>query len=64
MDPALLAAVRLARAVVRRLTEHRTDLYEAIWRRHSSRLPFSGRPLPPYLRNELGEAARAEGARL
>ncbi|NGO41760.1 Acg family FMN-binding oxidoreductase [Streptomyces ureilyticus] len=63
-DPALLAAVRLAGAIARRPTEHRTDLYEAIWRRHSSRLPFSGRPLPPYLRNELAEAARAEGARL
>ncbi|GKQ37482.1 hypothetical protein ALMP_40190 [Streptomyces sp. A012304] len=45
-------------------TGHRADLYEAIWRRHSSRLPFSGRPLPSYLRNELGEAARVEGARL
>ncbi|MEU5893637.1 hypothetical protein ABZ835_43505 [Streptomyces sp. NPDC047461] len=63
-DPGLLAIVRLAGAVARRPTEHRTDLYEAIWRRRSSRLPFSGRPLPPYLRNELGEAARAEGARL
>lgn len=43
---------------------HRADLYEAIWSRHSSRLPFSGRPLPQSLRNELGEAARMEGARL
>ncbi|MFF8633583.1 Acg family FMN-binding oxidoreductase [Streptomyces pilosus] len=63
-DPGLLAVVRLAGAVTRRPTEHRMDLYEAIWRRHSSRLPFSGLPLPQYLRNELGEAARAEGARL
>ncbi|MFI1921068.1 Acg family FMN-binding oxidoreductase [Streptomyces sp. NPDC020377] len=63
-DPGLLAIVRLAGAAPRRPTEHRADLYEAIWRRHSSRLPFSDRPLPACLRNELGEAARAEGARL
>ncbi|CAM5566657.1 Acg family FMN-binding oxidoreductase [Streptomyces aurantiogriseus] len=63
-DPGLLAIVRLAGSVARRPTEHRADLYEAIWRRHSSRLPFSGRPLSPYLRNELREAARVEGARL
>ncbi|MFD7406830.1 Acg family FMN-binding oxidoreductase [Streptomyces sp. NPDC059866] len=62
-DPGLLAVVRLAGSAARP-TEHRADLYEAIWRRHSSRLPFSGRPLPPYLRNELREAARLEGARL
>ncbi|GAA2271944.1 hypothetical protein GCM10010415_43450 [Streptomyces atrovirens] len=63
-DPGLLAVVRLAGSTGRRSTRHRADLYEAIWRRHSSRLPFSGRPLPPSLRGELGEAARAEGARL
>ncbi|MEU9552042.1 nitroreductase family protein [Streptomyces werraensis] len=62
-DPGLLAIVRLAGSATRP-TGHRADLYEAIWRRHSSRLPFSGRPLAPYLRNELGEAARVEGARL
>lgn len=56
-DPGLLAVVRLAGSAARRPTGHRADLYEAIWRRHSSRLPFSGRQLPPYLRNELGEAA-------
>ncbi|MER6351915.1 nitroreductase family protein [Streptomyces sp. NPDC001634] len=63
-DPGLLAVVRLAGVAARRPMGHRADLYEAIWRRHSSRLPFSGKPLPPYLRKELGEAARAEGARL
>jgi hypothetical protein len=63
-DPGLLAIVRLAGAVARRPTGHRADLYESIWRRHSSRLPYSGRPLPPQLRNELCEAALGEGARL
>lgn len=63
-DPGLLAIVRLAGAVARRPTGHRADLYEAIWRRHSSRLPYSGRPLPQRLRIELGEAALGEGARL
>ncbi|MGA5710486.1 Acg family FMN-binding oxidoreductase [Streptomyces cellulosae] len=63
-DPGLLAVLRLAGRASRSTTGHRADLYEAIWRRHSSRLPFSGRPLPSYLRNELGEAARMEGARL
>ncbi|MGC0400484.1 hypothetical protein RKD27_003128 [Streptomyces sp. SAI-126] len=63
-DPGLLAVVRLVGSAARRPMRHRADLYEAIWRRHSSRLPFSGRPLPPSLRNELGEAARMEGARL
>ena len=62
-DPGLLAIVRLVGSVARP-TAHRADLYEAIWRRRSSRLPFSGRPLAPYLRVELGEAARVEGARL
>ncbi|MEU0221823.1 nitroreductase family protein [Streptomyces sp. NPDC006265] len=64
-DPGLLAVIRLAGSMARRRpTGHRPDLYEAIWRRHSSRLPFTGRPLPPHLSNELGEAAHAEGARL
>ncbi|MBB1260720.1 nitroreductase family protein [Streptomyces sp. OF8] len=38
------------------------ELYAALWRRHSSRMPFSGRPLPPELLVELVAAARAEGA--
>jgi hypothetical protein len=63
-DPGLLAVVRMAGAVTRRPTGHRADLYEAIRRRHSSRLPYSGRPLPTRLRSELAEAALREGARL
>ncbi|MFF5158170.1 Acg family FMN-binding oxidoreductase [Streptomyces sp. NPDC000348] len=59
--PGLLATVRLAEAA-RRTTV--PDLYEALWRRHSSRFPFSDRPLPARVRTELAEAARAEGAAL
>ncbi|MGA6151943.1 hypothetical protein ACPEIC_01285 [Stenotrophomonas sp. NPDC087984] len=40
------------------------DLYDVIWRRHSSRSPFSGRRLPPRVLYELAEAARAHGATL
>lgn len=63
-DPELLATVRLAAPTARRASVHRTDLYAAIRRRHSSRFPFSGRPLPPDVRSELTEAAQIEGARL
>ncbi|NUS10674.1 MAG: hypothetical protein HOY69_04590 [Streptomyces sp.] len=60
-EPGLLAAVRLAgpRFVGRR---HRPDLYDALWRRHSSRFPFTGSPVPPEVLAEIGEAATAEGA--
>jgi hypothetical protein len=40
------------------------SLYDAIWRRHSSRLPFTADPVPGQLLAELGDAARAEGAEL
>ncbi|MFF4255197.1 Acg family FMN-binding oxidoreductase [Streptomyces sp. NPDC001663] len=63
-DPGLLAVVRPTGALRRSTTEHRGDLYPAIWRRHSSRLPFTGRPLPPQERAELAEAAHTEGASL
>ena len=63
-DPELLATVRLTGPASRQATGHREDLYEAIGRRHSSRLPFSGRPVPPQLRAELAEATRTEGALL
>ncbi|MHB9864233.1 hypothetical protein [Streptomyces sp. YIM S03343] len=41
-----------------------SDLYEAVWRRHSTKLPLSEAPLPDGLCAELAEAARTEGARL
>jgi len=61
-DPGLLATVRASGAGSRPATDHRTDLYEVIWRRHSSRLPFAGRPLPAHVGAELSEAAQTEGA--
>ncbi|MEV5909055.1 hypothetical protein DMH25_01725 [Streptomyces sp. WAC 01325] len=63
-EPELLATVRLAAPPARTAAAHRTDLYPAIRRRHSSRFPFSGRPLPSRVRSELIEAAHLEGARL
>ena len=48
-DPALLATVRLAgpRAAGRGTGRaHRHDLYDAVWRRHSSRRPFSDTAIP------------------
>ncbi|KUO17713.1 Acg family FMN-binding oxidoreductase [Streptomyces dysideae] len=60
-EPYLLATVRLggparSSAVPR--------LYEALWHRRSSRLPFSDRPLPAAVLAELAEAAHSEGALL
>ncbi|APY85436.1 hypothetical protein DCW30_24615 [Streptomyces alfalfae] len=39
-------------------------LYEAIARRHTSRMPFTGRPVAEQIVTELVAAARVEGARL
>ncbi|MFE6523267.1 Acg family FMN-binding oxidoreductase [Streptomyces sp. NPDC057794] len=39
-------------------------LYPAIERRHTSRMPFTGRPVPEPVLTEMAAAARAEGARL
>ncbi|MDL2076205.1 nitroreductase family protein [Streptomyces sp. GXMU-J15] len=63
-DPGLLAAVRLADPL--RADERRSDpgLYEAIQRRHTSRMPFTGRPVPEPVLAEMTTAAHAAGARL
>ncbi|MCD7442298.1 nitroreductase family protein [Streptomyces lincolnensis] len=61
-DPDLLAVVRPVARVPGGADAGQADLYESIRRRHSSRLPFSDRPLPPRLPVELEEAARTEGA--
>lgn len=61
-DPSVLANLRLAGTAQRHTAGHRPDLYSMIWRRHSSRFPFSGRPLPPNVRVELADAAQTEGA--
>ncbi|MFF6783730.1 Acg family FMN-binding oxidoreductase [Streptomyces sp. NPDC012510] len=62
-DPDLLARVLLARP-----TEDGPStlggLYEAIERRHTSRMPFTGRPVPEPIVTQMITAARAEGAHL
>jgi len=60
-QPDLLATVRLGASA---RTSSYTSLYDAVWRRHSSRFPFTERPLPTAVSTELAEAAHAEGARL
>ena len=62
-EPDLLASVRLAGPPPGH-PRHRQDLYDAVWRRHSSRLPFTGQPIPARVLAELTEAAAAEGAEL
>jgi nitroreductase len=62
--PELLGSVRLAGPLPTSTRHHRKDLYDVLWRRHSSRLPFSGSPVPAELLTELTEAAHAEGAQL
>jgi nitroreductase len=63
-EPQLLASVRLAGRVPGPSDTVAPDLYEQIWRRHSSRQPFTARPVPGALRTEFTEAAHAEGALL
>nr|WSX72765.1 nitroreductase family protein [Streptomyces sp. NBC_00899]WSX81167.1 nitroreductase family protein [Streptomyces sp. NBC_00899] len=62
-EPDHLVSVRLAGAprTARQLDE---DFYDALWRRHSSRVPFSGRQVPADVLSEIAQAADAEGARL
>ncbi|WP_328912221.1 MULTISPECIES: Acg family FMN-binding oxidoreductase [unclassified Streptomyces] len=62
-EPDLLASVRLAGPLPGG-AHHGQDLYDVLWRRHTSRLPFSDRPLAPGVLTELVEAAHAEGALL
>lgn len=61
-DPLWLATVRLAGHHQLRCGER--DLHAAIGRRHTSRRPFTGPPLPRPVRAELAEAAALEGASL
>ena len=58
-EPDLLATVRLAGTTRPPTTSH---LYDALWRRHSSRFPFSDRPVPASVLTELTEAAHTEGS--
>ncbi|MFE2070035.1 Acg family FMN-binding oxidoreductase [Streptomyces sp. NPDC059467] len=61
-DPTLLAEVALDTAGPP--DQALAGLYPAIPRRHSSRHPFSERPIPADLQDRMREAADAEGAQL
>jgi nitroreductase len=60
LQPVLLASVRLAGPYDALPAER--ELHEAIARRHTNRLPFSDRPVPPAVLAELVEATKVEGA--
>jgi nitroreductase len=62
-DPHVLARIRLAEAR-QSSSGSWPDLLDAIGHRHSSRQPFSDRPVPTAVLSELVEAAQVEGARL
>ncbi|MED7955072.1 Acg family FMN-binding oxidoreductase [Streptomyces sp. BE303] len=59
-DPDLFAAVRLDETSPVRLPGTEV-LYDAIWRRHSIRTPFTDRPVPADVLDQLVAAARGEG---
>ncbi|KUO20088.1 Acg family FMN-binding oxidoreductase [Streptomyces dysideae] len=61
--PEVLATVRPARGADLPPSPE-PDLYRAVARRHTSRMPFTGRPVPEPVVAELTAAAYAEGARL
>jgi hypothetical protein len=61
-QPTLLACVRLQQA--RPATSGERELFEAVYQRHSSRAPFSSRPIPEPVQIDLERAARAEFALL
>ncbi|WP_030245379.1 Acg family FMN-binding oxidoreductase [Streptomyces sp. NRRL S-350] len=62
-DPELFATVRLDTPAAAR-SRGIDKLYEAIWHRHSIRTPFTGKPVPPAVLDELTTAARSEDALL
>ncbi|MBC2906931.1 Acg family FMN-binding oxidoreductase [Streptomyces cupreus] len=64
-DPDLVAVVRLTgRPDPYGHGPQDLDLYEAIERRHTSRRPFTGRPVPEPVVARMADGAYAEGARL
>ena len=62
-DPDQLARVQLATPAEGRPSSLR-GLYEAVERRHTSGMPFTGRPVPEPTVTAMISAARAEGAHL
>jgi len=62
-EPDLLAAVTLAARSAAALPAT-AELYQAIWRRHTIRTPFTGPPVPAAVLDQLVDAAHAEDATL
>ncbi|MFE0965483.1 Acg family FMN-binding oxidoreductase [Streptomyces fungicidicus] len=62
-DPDLLATVQLT-GTAEGAQPSLQVLYEAVERRHTSRMPFTGRPVPDSIVSEMISSARAEGAHL
>jgi hypothetical protein len=62
-DPDLVAIVHLAGTAMYERPLYRA-LYEAVDRRHTSRMPFTGRPVPEPVVAGMVAAARSEGAHL
>ncbi|MFK4145390.1 Acg family FMN-binding oxidoreductase [Streptomyces sp. NPDC004065] len=67
-DPELLATVRLCPRTPDAEPSYAEPsyacLYDAVGRRHTSRMPFTGRPVPDHVVAEMVAAARTEGAHL
>jgi nitroreductase len=65
-DPQALAAVHFTEApgTPGEPRPPHEELYDAVWRRHSSRFPFTNRQLPPSVIDRLTRAAQAEDASL
>jgi hypothetical protein len=63
-EPDVLATVQLTVGDVADGQPFPAGLYEAIERRHTSRMPFTGRPVPEPIVTEMISSARAEGAHL
>lgn len=61
-EPSLLASVQLAEGRPPATAER--ELFDSVWRRHTSRAPFTAQPLGETVRQALEEAAAAEFALL
>lgn len=63
-DPTLLAAVEIVTSRVHPPTDQERELYDAIWRRHTYRGPFTGRPVPASILTGMEFTAAREQGRL
>ena len=63
-DSALLASVEIVTGRIKKPTIVEQELYEAIWRRHTNRWPYTIVPVPLPIIVEMEHAASEEGASL